>query len=160
MPKRGRKPKPADQKEREGNAGRRQAIGPEVGALPVPPPWIPKRARPTWDRVVPQLAQQVALKQTDAESLADYIVCIFRLSQCERRLEREGLMVKGQKGNRVKNPAAMLTRQYRVSVQRWASHFGCTPAERQRVPGSTQQKTDPLAAARARLREQAAETVH
>ena len=152
--KRGPKPIPQETKELRGNPGRRKGPEPEAGDLPAIPSWLPKAARPTWDAVIPALAGRVALHQIDSAALGDLVLCLFRLNQAERHIEKHGLLVKGAKGNEVKNPAAQLARSYRISVQRWFTNFGLTPADRSRVPGSTAVKTlSPLEAAREQLKQ-------
>jgi P27 family predicted phage terminase small subunit len=79
---------------------------------------------------------------------------LFRLNQAERHIEKHGLLIKGVKGNQVKNPAAQLARSYRISVQRWFTNFGLTPADRSRIPGSTAAKMiSPLETAREQLKQ-------
>jgi P27 family predicted phage terminase small subunit len=115
--KSGPKPKPSTLEE---IAARQQNLGPLVK-----PEWLPKGAAEVWDEQAP-LARGV--KTADSAGFADYCLCLYRLRRLELRIEREGLMVKGENKARVKNPACQLAREYRMSVQRWAGEFGLTPA--------------------------------
>lgn len=100
---------------------------------PVAPASLPKSAKPYWDDLIPRLVDEIPLLGIDNSALADLCVCVARLDRAERDIERRGLLVRGAKGNRVKNPALQVAREYRMSVQRWFATFGLTPADRQRL---------------------------
>lgn len=69
------------------------------------------------------------------------------------------LIVKGHRGQQVKNPAASLARAYRDSLQRARARFGLTPLSRLKAPRVSTASKNPLEVAREQLRINAAKAV-
>jgi len=87
-----------------------------------------------WRSIVPRLSKAGAVTPADVPALADMCLCWQRLQEAEEAIQREGLIIEGYRGSRVKHPAASLARSYRESFQKWATRFGLSPADRQRLP--------------------------
>jgi len=96
------------------------------------PAGLPSDVRKLWKDLVPVLDGIEILSSVDASALADFCVCLARLQQCEKDISERGILVDGERGM-VKNPSCQLARQYRVSVQAWASQFCMTPVARARL---------------------------
>lgn len=109
------------------------------------PSWLPETLRAIWEETIPALGDQVVLQRIDTSALADLVQCTHRLRQAEEVVERIGILVKGAKGNAVKNPAVQLAREYRQALFRWYQMFGIQP--NQRIAAKT--PVDPLAAHKA-----------
>lgn len=153
MPQPGPKPKPPALKLLQGNPGHRPI--PDAPKLPPKAPKQPRwsaifstEAEPTaeeearmvardaaaeWRAVVPVLDQRGLLATVDRAVLVDYCVCWARLLQCERRLAREGLAVKGQKDNLVKHPQTTVAAQYRAALRNYSARLGLSPTDRGRL---------------------------
>lgn len=129
----GRKPKPNELKLLEGNPGKRRI---RRGSSPTGRPKMPVDLLPAaeaeWKRVVPGLIKLGLATKFDQVALADYCTCVARLEQCEKALSEHGLLVQGERGL-VKNPAAQMAREYRVSIMKWCAEFGLTPSARGRM---------------------------
>lgn len=129
------------------------------GEPPQPPSWLSDEVLVLWDTLVPQLAEDIDLLPCDAPALADLLLCQHRLTQCEADITQRGLVVKGHRGQLVKNPAASLARAYRDSLQRARASFGLTPLSRLKVPRASTANKNPLEVAREQLRINATKAV-
>lgn len=93
-----------------------------------PPSGLQPCALPYWER----LTAGLDVHPCDVWALADWALCWARLNQVEQRLEREGLIVEGYRGNRVKNPLMSVVKDYRDSVLWYAKKFRASPKYRNR----------------------------
>lgn len=91
---------------------------------------LPESAKGWWRRVVPQLGELGLFTELDIPAGRDLVTIIARLEQCERLIEERGILVEGRRGGLVRNPAIAAANQYRAALQKWASKFGMTPADR------------------------------
>jgi P27 family predicted phage terminase small subunit len=87
-----------------------------------------------WRAVVPRLLKAGLLIAEDAPALRDMCVCWQRLQECEREIARDGPVVEGYRGSKVKHPAVAVARSYRESLQKYFQKFGLEPMDRQRLP--------------------------
>jgi len=86
-----------------------------------------------WYRVTRLLRDQGTLHQLDRTAISDYLNCWERLRECEAELTDKGLLIDGREGTIVRNPAAMLARQYRLALIAWSEKLGLTPMSRLRL---------------------------
>lgn len=124
--------KPTALKVLEGNPGRRPLPKNEPKPQPIAPgcpDWLPAAAIRYWNELAPRLEKLGLLTEVDGAAFADYCLCLARLEEAERDIEKRGLLVDGDRG-KVKNPAAQLAREYRAAAQKWAARFGLDPASR------------------------------
>lgn len=94
------------------------------------PGGLPDDAQAAWRRIAPLLAERGLLTELDVEAARDMCLCVARLREAEALVKKNGLLVEGARGSKVKNPAATLAREYRQDLYRWSSKFGLTPVDR------------------------------
>lgn len=133
----GRPPKPPHLRLIEGNPGKRPIVAP-----PSPPPsrpycpaWLSPFAKTEWRRVVPELDRLGVLTRVDRSMLAGYCQEVANFKDATDIIVEAGLMVKGQKGNAVKNPMLQVQRDALRLMAQYSAMFGLTPADRVRLVG-------------------------
>ena len=133
-------------KQRNGTSGVSD-VHPGAISEPCAPEGLNEAALAEWLRVTGLLRDRGALDGLDQAALHDYITCWSRLKECEDEIEANGLMVEGRAGERVKNPAATLARNYRTSLLAWCKEFGLTFSSRTRIgmPNREEEKLNPFA---------------
>src|SRR5574342_655350 len=111
MSKLGRPPKPRALKLLTGTlrepAGQRDEIRALAG-VPAPPGHLPPAARGIWRELAPQLVAVGLLAETDLVSLEGLVVALHRARQADREVDRRGVLVPGDRGGLVRNPAAVV----------------------------------------------------
>lgn len=148
----GRKPKPAEIREMEGNPGRRpipQAAKVAVMESLEAPEFLHGRARKEWQRLAPKLRDKKLLTEADRAMLALYCQAFGRWVRAEEMVTRTGgPVVETEKGNMVQNPWVSISRRSAETMAKTAVEFGLTPSSRSRTGASVQQAAgDPLEAA-------------
>lgn len=133
----GRTPKPKASKQLDNNPGKRripEPVKPPPG-VPDMPKGLPALAKNEWKRVTPILDKMGVLSILDRAALADYCLCVARVTEIEKVISRDGLSVRGRNrgAGHVKNPLLSVARQYRSSLQRWCDLFGFAPGPRGRL---------------------------
>jgi phage terminase small subunit len=120
--RRGPKPKPYLLKAAEGFRGHRPHYpGVELPAGPFEPPCkLDDVARHEWDRV---LAIAHWIRETDSVALADRCLCFQRVVECERQIQKMGLFVKTEDGEK-SNPLIKIAHFYRASMAVWDRELG------------------------------------
>lgn len=119
----------------EGNTGHRNkpANVRSEGGFPDPPAGLPAAAKREWDRISELLSNHGLLDDLDQRTLGDYCTAVARLEAAEADISRRGVLVKGYRGARVKNPSLQIAREYRAAVAQWAKVFGLSPEARGRI---------------------------
>lgn len=132
---RGRKPKPIEQKQREGNPGNRALPAPvTLPEYDVPkPPDLPDAAATLWDDIVPILAEARVLNRIDGAALTAMCLQWERGQQARKVLKEEGLFALGSTGQVVPHPALEIERAAHTLFIRFAEQFGITPVARARI---------------------------
>ena len=137
---RGRKPKPVEQKLREGNPGQRRLPEPlrfgEPGSLE-PPALLPPEGRELWNEFVPLLAQQRIVDVVDRAALTVLCLQWARCCQAAAVLAEQGLFVLGSTGQPVEHPALAIERQADALLLRYCEQYGLTAAARARIAAGT-----------------------
>lgn len=135
-PRTGRPPKPTHLKLIEGNPGKRAIVEP-----PKPPPgrptcpgWLSADAKAEWRRVVPVLDRLGVLSTVDRATLAAYAEAVSVFKAATEKV-RAGILVKGQKGEAVKNPALQVQRDAAKNIALFSAMFGLSPSDRVRLTG-------------------------
>lgn len=148
----GRKPKPYMQIVREGNPGHRPLKrGAVLSGDLAEPDWrefFPASADPAvqgenvrarhvardaWRKLAPALARSAGLSGEQAAVLAEYCTCLARIDQGERALSRDGVLVTGFAGSKVRNPWATVLNQYRAHFRSLTGELGLSPAAATRI---------------------------
>ena len=135
MSRRGRPPKPIELKVLEGGLS-----GKEIEALPPKPPpskprcpaWLSPYAKTEWKRVVPELDTLGLLTVVDRSTLAAYCEAVATF-KAATEVVRRGVLVTGQKGEAVKNPALQVQRDAARLIATYSSMFGFSPSDRARI---------------------------
>lgn len=136
MGKRGPSKKPAELKLLEGTfRNDRDTTGPKPAPVkPQYPSWLPRKAKLKWNELAPKLERLGLLTEVDGEEFARYCLYSVRQREAEEDVEKRGLLVPGEKGGLVKNPACQLARDYGTAASRLAAKFGLNPADRDGLP--------------------------
>jgi P27 family predicted phage terminase small subunit len=123
-------------KRARGNPGRRKLAKEEVVTpaqaqrLVIAPAWLPKAALPIWtEYVAPAIAGRV-LTPRDKHELANLVMAEYTLRKAVKKLEKDGLMVSGSVGQKVKNPLIQVVHAYSLLCTRLRANFGLNPSAR------------------------------
>src|SRR6202022_1289864 len=96
---------------------------------------VPRRAKPTcpshlspeakkaWKRVVDEVAYMGLLTSADREALAVYAVAVARWQDASTLIDRTGILIKGQNGGFVRNPAIIIERDAARTIERMGEQF-------------------------------------
>lgn len=101
-----------------------QATGDMTAPLP-PPRWLASEAKNEWKRVMPVLTERRILTEADLGGLENYCVCIGRVRDTERMIQKEADAEMQLKLIRVQDKAMASARQL-------AAELGLTPVSRSR----------------------------
>ncbi len=127
MAPKGRKPKPAAQRRREGNPGKRKIpVTPEprapTAAELVPPTWLDPGARSEWKTLVPELQTNGVLAVVDRGALAVACQAYSDIVDARRKLKKKFSWAQLQRW------------QHAVKTfKAFATEFGLTPSSRMRL---------------------------
>lgn len=136
----GRKPKPVEQRRREGNPGRRplpetvQVGGrPDPSVFAKPPAHLEKEAKAFWKDAVQTLADVGVLDQVDGAALEMLATQYARVRQAQAAVKKHGLFTTGSVGQTREHPALRIEREATAAFMRIAEHFALTPVARTRL---------------------------
>lgn len=130
----GRKPKPAEQKRREGNRGKRKPRSePEpAGGLPEPPREFDGEHREVWFSILGMLPQY---KRTGSDSLALEVFAreVMQYRRAIRTIAKDGDLVSTPQGYQQKHPMHTVKRDALGAIDKWVARFGMSPADRAKL---------------------------
>lgn len=139
-PIRGRKPKPLEQRQREGNAGHRRLpepviIGgrPALAELEEPPAHLPDEAKDFWRDSVQRLIEVGVVDRVDVPVLEQLSVQYARIRQAQRVLREDGHFVRGSVGQLRPHPALKVEQDATILFLKMAEHYALTPIARTRL---------------------------
>jgi P27 family predicted phage terminase small subunit len=89
-------------------------------------------ARSEWNRVVPELEEIGVLASVDRALLIRYCTAWADWVELEGLLQKSGKLIRGQKGNLVRNPIWLLRRDAEETVTDLGRQLGLTPLARLR----------------------------
>jgi P27 family predicted phage terminase small subunit len=112
-------------------------------AKPPMPRGLPAEAKAEWRRVVPQLEDIGMLASIDRGVLIRYCAAWADWCELARLLEKSGKLIKGQKGNLVRNPLWLMKRDCEQAIAELARQLGLTPAARLRSGVVHERPEDP-----------------
>lgn len=112
-------------------------------ARPPMPRSLPAEAKAEWRRVVPELESIGLLAVIDRGVLIRYCTAWADWCELEDLLRRSGKLIKGQKGNFVRNPIWLMKRDAEQTVTELARLLGLTPVSRLRAGVAHQRPADP-----------------
>jgi P27 family predicted phage terminase small subunit len=131
----GRKPKPLEQKRREGNPGKRklgQPVKIRAGA-PEKPKNLPPAGSALWDEIVAVLHTARVADAIDAPALTALCVQWARAEQARAALRKDGIFALGSTGQLTEHPALGIERAAHGMFLRFAEQYGLTAAARSRI---------------------------
>lgn len=147
---RGRKPKPTQLKELEGNPGKRRLNAsephpPVPDVVPYAPKFLNEDARDEWNRMIKILLGLGLYTEIDHAALAMYCQAWGRWVETEKQLSDIGNVLESDKGNFYQNPLLEISNRAWSNVLRAAVEFGMTPSSRSRVHATSQQDEPSMA---------------
>lgn len=108
--------------------------------IPKPPPGVPEKpewltgeAGREWDRVIPILDSMGVLSKLDRSAIADYCRVWGRLVAVENEIDGGSILLKGQKGEMVRNPLLAEANQLRQRLHKSFDMIGLAPGPRGRL---------------------------
>jgi P27 family predicted phage terminase small subunit len=138
---RGRPPKPAEVKRREGNPGKRAIQQPIVVSgrvvtpdnLPTPPLHLDERGQALFTEYVNELVGAGIFDLSDTPALEAMCEAQREAENAYAVLQREGHTVRGYRSTLVVHPAYKVWRDSRTIWLRYAEQFALTPSARARL---------------------------
>lgn len=103
---------------------------PGLGDPPTMPRWFTSRHVEVWQAITAELDGMRMLHSCDREVLVVLVAAVVRHETAARAVAAEGVMVEGEDGRRVRNPAVIVEHQAAEQVRRLAREFGLTPSAR------------------------------
>lgn len=127
--------KPTHLKLLDGNPGKRAITPPPKVSpeRPIAPPHLSDEAKREWGYLVPRLDEIGMLSKIDRTALEIYCESVSTWRAATAILHEGGVLIRGDKGRIVKNPAAQIARDAATTVRLIGSEFGLTPASRERM---------------------------
>lgn len=98
--------------------------------LPEPPMDMTVEAREVWIYTVNELGPMRIATAADRDALAAYCEAVSLHRRATRLLMNSDLLVEGQRGNQVRNPAVQMQRDAAATMKAFAAEFGLTPRAR------------------------------
>ena len=127
----GRPRKPTAVIEATGGYARDRAGEPITGGAPVKPDGLSEVASRVWDDTVAALSSvKGLLTRADSNIVMRYCNCMARYYDAQEILERDGVLVEGAKGNRVKHPIIQVIRDASTEALGLEKQMGLTPSAR------------------------------
>jgi P27 family predicted phage terminase small subunit len=137
---RGPKPKPVEQKRKEGNPGKRPLpepllVGgrPQKHELEEPPDHLPAEAQEFWRESVTRLIEVGIVDRVDVPVLEQLCTQYARIRQAQRVLAEDGHFVRGSVGQLREHPAMKIERDATQLFLKIAEHYALTPIARTRL---------------------------
>lgn len=127
--------KSKQQKELEGNAGKRElsAVKPPPG-VPEMPKWLKGEGEAEWNRVIPILDSMGVLSVLDRAVIADYCTVWAQLVRVDSLLDEADALNEGARGQEwVKNPLWSIANQLRQRFHKACDLLGLAPGPRGRL---------------------------
>jgi P27 family predicted phage terminase small subunit len=137
---RGGKPKPIEQRIREGNPSKRPlpepvliAGRPDLQELAEPPAYLPPEAKEFWRDSVVKLCETGIIDRVDVPVLEQLCTQYARIRQSQRVLAQDGHYVRGSVGQLRPHPALKIEQDATTLFLKMAEHYALTPVARTRL---------------------------
>jgi P27 family predicted phage terminase small subunit len=99
-------------------------------AEPAMPEWFDTRHAAVWRRVTAEVRAMNMLHAADADVLVALVRAVCRMEDAARLVMGHGVLVTGEGGRQVRNPACFVEREAAEAVRRLGREFGLTPSGR------------------------------
>src|SRR6185437_224011 len=142
---RGRKPKPTILKILAGNPGCRplNLREPQPSReLPLCPDWLDDEAKREWNGIVPELHRMGLLTVVDRAALAGYCQAFADLRDAVETLRTDGKTITTANGNLLPHPAVSQKNRSMLTLAKFLSEFGLSPASRVKLKSPDQSPRD------------------
>lgn len=140
MGKRGPRAKPTSLKLLEGSSDINNSEPVPAQSEVQAPEWLVEMANESegdresaldvWNRLSPDLHRKGVLTPWDVDEFAVFCDAVVNHRAAAMEVRKYGLLVRGAKGNLVKNPATQLTRDYADVMVKIGARFGLSPSDR------------------------------
>jgi P27 family predicted phage terminase small subunit len=90
-------------------------------------------AREVWETTAAELDAMGLAARADADVLRCYAEAVVTHRRASEIVARSPILITGQKGNLVRNPALQIQRDAAITVRTLAAEFGLTPSSRSRI---------------------------
>lgn len=121
-------------------------------ARPVMPSDMSEEAKVVWRRVMREFGAAGVITVADTDTFRAYCEAVAGYVDATTRLAATGLIVRGQKGEIVRNPLVQIQRDYRDGMRLLARELGLTPSARTGLRTEKGETLDPMAEFLARRR--------
>lgn len=111
-----------------GQVNRNEPVPPELEVEA--PDFLGPDARAVWDQYAPGLRSRGLLSVWDVPAFAVLCEAIVHHREACQIIDGTSVLVAGDKGRLVKNPALQVARDQALTVRQFAGEFGMTPAAR------------------------------
>lgn len=111
-----------------------------------PPDDLPAAALDVWRRVVPLVAETVALRETDLDALRQYCEAVALRARALKELAGDGvpLVCLTPNGAQQVNPLLKIVSQADSIILKLSERFGLDPASRKRLQIAAQKQATPF----------------
>jgi P27 family predicted phage terminase small subunit len=101
--------------------------------VPPCPGWLSPEAKRLWRKIAPQLQAHRLLTEWDRESFAAYCEAAVQHQKACAIVAQGGILLKGYRGQLIKNPALQVARDTAQTMRGFAREFGLTPSARSSI---------------------------
>lgn len=105
----------------------------KAGYQPPEPEGMGERAAAKWRAMVPLIAQQVPLKEVDADALRQYCEAAVLREKAVKEMENAPLLMSGPNGAEYANPLMKIIKEQESLMLKLAERFGLDPSSRRRL---------------------------
>jgi P27 family predicted phage terminase small subunit len=98
--------------------------------LPEPPIDMTPAGREIWEYTIKELGPMRVATAADRDALVAYCEAVAMHRRAAQLLATQDILVEGQKGNIVRNPAVQMMRDAAMTMKAFAAEFGLTPRAR------------------------------
>lgn len=102
-------------------------------ARPPMPRTLKGEARAEWNRIVPELEDIGMLASIDRSVLVRYCTAWADWWECQELLQKSGKLIRGQKGNLVRNPLLIVRSDMEATLSDLGKQLGLSPGARLRA---------------------------
>lgn len=135
MGKRGKSPRPARLRLLDGAQPSKVNLNEPIArsGRMLPPDGLSDDVLAIFEWTVTELQHMRIDAPADRDSLVAYCEAVDKHRKSSALLARSSMLIKGQKGNLVRNPALMIQRDAAHLIRQFAQEFGLTPSARARI---------------------------
>jgi P27 family predicted phage terminase small subunit len=103
---------------------------PSAPRTPLVPPWLSPEAKVVWRSLAADMFKKSVLTNWDREAFAVFCEAVVHHRKACERIDGSAILVRGDKGKMVKNPALQVARDTAQTIRAFAQEFGLTPSSR------------------------------